>query len=262
LGPLSIKAFFSGTARYSAGGGEFAVDRDRYLVLNHGQEYTISVDSPMPVESFCIFFEAGFTERVHASLTVPAARLVDDPEVRSSSSVNFYERTYRHDDLVSPALLHLRSRRPERFGDPLWLEEQLDALMVRLLQAHRALDREVERIPAARAATRQELYRRAHLARDYAAALFDRPITLEDMARAASLSPNHLLRAFRSVFGQTPHQFVVERRLEQARALLGQTDMPVTEVCFAVGLRSPGSFSALFRRRTGMGPEKYRCRFG
>jgi AraC-like DNA-binding protein len=82
------------------------------------------------------------------------------------------------------------------------------------------------------------------------------------MARAASLSPNHLLRAFRSVFGQTPHQFVVEKRLAHARTLLVRTDMPVTEICFALGLHSPGSFSTLFRRRMGMAPEEYRRRFG
>ena len=72
---------------------------------------------------------------------------------------------------------------------------------------------ELDAIPAMRAATREELYRRIHYAREYAAALFTTPITLDEMARVAGLSPNHLLRTFKQVFDQTPYQYVIAKRL-------------------------------------------------
>jgi AraC-like DNA-binding protein len=90
--------------------------------------------------------------------------------------------------------------------------------------------------------------------------MFERRVTLEDLARVSCLSPNHLLRTFRQAFGQTPHQFLVERRLEEAKRLLRDRDVPVTEICMKVGFESLGSFSALFRKRFGASPSEWRGR--
>ena len=89
-------------------------------------------------------------------------------------------------------------------------------------------------------------------------ALFAEPVTLREMAGAACMSPNHLLRTFRQAFGETPHQFLTTRRLEEARRLLADRELPVTEICLAVGFESLGSFSTLFRKRFGVSPSEYR----
>jgi AraC-like DNA-binding protein len=130
--------------------------------------------------------------------------------------------------------------------------------MARLLQIHQRVLREVASLPAARAATRAELYRRLHLARDYIDATCAGPLTLADLARTAGLSPNHLLRTFRQLFHQTPYQYVTARRLELARRLLAETERPISEICLAVGFESLGSFSWLFRRKVGVAPSEYR----
>jgi AraC family transcriptional regulator len=74
----------------------------------------------------------------------------------------------------------------------------------------------------------------------------------------AHLSPNHLLRTFRQVFGQSPHQYLTNLRLEHARQLLTTTDQPVGDICVAVGFTSLASFTRLFRRRYGRPPAAYR----
>jgi AraC-like DNA-binding protein len=81
------------------------------------------------------------------------------------------------------------------------------------------------------------------------------------LARAAHLSPAHFSREFRRAFGETPHQYLLTRRLERAAALLRSTDHSVTEICFAVGLRSVGSFTSSFGRAFGMSPTAYRGAF-
>src|SRR5690348_12747247 len=81
------------------------------------------------------------------------------------------------------------------------------------------------------------------------------------MARAASMSRAHFSRAFRSTFGEAPHAYLLTRRLERAAALLRTTDRSVTAVCFAVGLRSVGSFTSSFTRAYGMTPTGYRASF-
>jgi AraC-like DNA-binding protein len=84
-------------------------------------------------------------------------------------------------------------------------------------------------------------------------------LTVRRLARLARLSPYHFIRAFRAATGLTPHQYVRRRRLERAMDLLVTTPRPVTEICDAVGFRSLGSFSSLFRRVTGETPRAYRA---
>jgi AraC family transcriptional regulator len=256
--PLSIKTFFSGRALYTLGKGYFAVDDASYLLVNNDQSYTITIEADTPVESFCLFFEPGFAEEVHYSLITPAHYLLDDPVQPNTIPIHFFERTYRHDNLLSPKLFALRKELHNSRHDQTWLHQQFHELMQLLLQVHFDVYKEVESLPSLRAATREELYRRLYRAKDYASAFFDTPITLNDMARVASLSPNHFLRMFKHLFHQTPHQYLMSKRLESAQHLLLATDASVTEISFAVGFESLGSFSWLFQQRIGCSPTVYR----
>jgi AraC-like DNA-binding protein len=258
VGALSIKTFRGGRAHYTTGCGYYAVDDDVYLVLNQGQPYTIAVETNEPIDSFCIFFADGFAQQVRHSLCSTAEQLLETPDL-AAAPVEFFDRTYPHDHLLRPALARLGAAagRPYEQG---WLDEQFHGLMVQLLHIHQHLLREVERLPAARPATRIELYRRLHLARDYIDATSAGPLALADVARAAGLSPNYLLRSFRQLFRQTPYQYITARRLDLARRLLAETEQPISDICLAVGFESLGSFSWLFRRKIGVAPSEYRQR--
>ena len=256
-GMLSIKSFAGGSALYEAGGGLHAVDDDSYLILNHGRAYSVTVESETPVESFCVFFSTALAADVRANALLPQARLLDQPD-SAVGTAGFYERCYPHDAILTPSLHALRAALRPGTPEQGLLVEGLHALLMRLLLAHGQVEREVQTLHAVRAATRAELYRRVHLARDHAAATLDRPVPLDELARVAGLSPNHLLRAFHQVLGQTPHQHLTTLRLERARTLLATTTLPVTEICLAVGFQSLGSFSGLFSRRVGVSPQAYR----
>lgn len=259
---LSIKTFFSGRALYTLGQGYCAVDDTSYLIVNHKQPYTIVIENDTPIESFCLFFAPGFAEEVHRSLTMRSAYLLDEPAATRVVPLHFFERTYPHDDVVSPALFRLHAAIGAGKYEHIWLQEQFHDLMLRMLQAQHILWKEVDVLPAVRAATREELYRRLHLARDYAAALFDTPLTLDELAAVASLSPNHFLRTFKHLFHQTPHQYLTNLRLERAQHLLLATDCSVTDICFSLGFASLGSFSWLFRKKLGCSPSAYRAQKG
>ena len=98
-------------------------------------------------------------------------------------------------------------------------------------------------------------------AKDLADARYFEPLTVADLARAAGLSPAHFSREFRRTFGEAPHQYLLTRRLERGAALLRNTDRTVTEICFAIGLTSLGSFTTSFRRVYGLSPLAYRAAF-
>lgn len=96
---------------------------------------------------------------------------------------------------------------------------------------------------------------RDRMDRDYA-----QPLDIALLARDALMSPGHFSRGFRAAFGQTPHAYLMTRRIERAKALLRRGDLPVTDVCYAVGFSSLGSFSSRFTEVVGVPPSEYRER--
>jgi AraC-like DNA-binding protein len=98
-------------------------------------------------------------------------------------------------------------------------------------------------------------------ARDLADARYSEPLTVDDLANAAGLSRAHFSREFRRAFGESPHAYLLTRRLERAAALLRNTDRSPTTICFDVGLQSVGSFTTSFTRMYGMSPTAYRESF-
>src|SRR6476661_3594064 len=98
-------------------------------------------------------------------------------------------------------------------------------------------------------------------ARDLVDARFSECIGVDDMARAASMSRAHFSREFRKAFGESPHGYLLTRRLERAAALLRNTDRSVTDICLSVGLQSVGSFTTSFKRTYGLSPTAYRAAF-
>jgi len=96
-------------------------------------------------------------------------------------------------------------------------------------------------------------------AKDLADARYHEPLDVDTLARAAFVSPAHFSRQFRRAFGETPHQYLLTRRLERAAELLRNTDRSVAEICMAIGLRSVGSFTTSFKQLYGMTPTAYRA---
>ena len=244
-GPLSIKCVTSGTVTWKCGGRELVVDRDAFLVLNDGEPYSMNIDERAPVETLCLFFQRGFVESVHASV----ARAGIEPDAVPAP---FPRRLYARNDHVVPRLLELRG------GSRLGLDQQCLQIACDLLALNEEVARRIRGMPARRAATRDELFRRVRRGQEFLHASFGDDLNLAELAREACLSPYHFHRAFLQAFGRTPHRYRTELRLARARRLLETTLMTVTEICGAVGFESGASFSALFRQRFGVPPSGVR----
>ena len=98
-------------------------------------------------------------------------------------------------------------------------------------------------------------------AKDAADSRYFEALGVQDLARAAGLSRAHFSREFRRAFGESPHAYLLTRRLERAAALLRTTDRSVAEICFSVGLQSVGSFTTSFTRTYERSPTAYRAAF-
>ena len=94
---------------------------------------------------------------------------------------------------------------------------------------------------------------RDRIDREYA-----QPLNVEALARGAHMSAGHLSREFRLAYGESPYGYLMTRRIERAMTLLRRGDLSVTDVCFAVGCSSLGTFSTRFTELVGMPPSTYR----
>ncbi len=99
---------------------------------------------------------------------------------------------------------------------------------------------------------------RLRLARGLIERDYDTPLTVEQISDEAGFSPYHFIRLFRAAYRKTPHQYLIDQRIAKAKDLLRSSDLPISEICCAVGFESLGSFSSLFRRETGLSPSAYR----
>jgi AraC-like DNA-binding protein len=250
-GPLSIKCVIEGVATWETRGGRYEMGPAGWLVLNDGEEYTISIDSLRPVETFCLFFQPGFVEDAHRAATTSSTSLLD--ATTDAGPLHFAERLQSSAE-VRAAILRARERRDDDFA----LDDALHAAAEELVRARGDVAARIARLPALRSATRQEIARRLDRAAAFIHGNLDGALSIGAMASEACLSPFHFHRLFAGYFGETPHRYATRLRLERAAALLRGSGREVVEVANACGFASAGSFSTLFARRFGVAPACFR----
>jgi transcriptional regulator GlxA family with amidase domain len=103
-----------------------------------------------------------------------------------------------------------------------------------------------------------ELLRRLLRARDRMDAASDEQWPVSRLAKVSSISPAHFAREFKAAFGMPPHRYLLTRRIERAKALLRETDLPITDIAFQTGWKSLGTFGRIFRDITGASPGEVR----
>jgi len=236
-GPLSVKAVIDGRATWETAEGRFEMMPGAVLLLNDGEEYTVSVDALQPVETFCFFFERGFVEDAFRATTSASAELLDSDRMER---VVFHERLHFDVELVDELS---RSRESGGYN-----------LALALVRKHGDMKTRIAGLPPLRAATREELARRVGIATSYLHANSTRGVTLREAAHAACLSPFHFHRLFTQFHGITPHRYLTRLRLERARALLRASGANVLDVALECGFESHGTFATLYKRTFGVTP--------
>jgi AraC-like DNA-binding protein len=184
---------------------------------------------------------------------------LDEPFAASTQPVRFFEKTYNIDPVIKTNFIKLRKLADEEIG---WKREtDLDGIytmmLTRLLIVHKNLNREINKLNCSKKSTRVELYRRLSIAKDYMDAHPNKRISIDEVASVAFLSAHHFKKAFKELFGITPHRYHIIRRLEYSRKLLLNDELKVENVCVNTGFESSSSFIRLFREHFGCTPKAY-----
>ncbi len=256
ISPLSIKCSMKGKEIHRTSGGNYEVTPGQYLLINNGQKCESNIEST--TESFSVYFESGFANESLKSLVSPSEKLLNYSYLPGIQHVNFLEKLYPHNTILSPSLMRLRLASKFNHDDENFLKEACFNLIEKLLIIHRDLYIEIEKLPPVKLSTKMELYKRLCRAKEFIDSSFSENITLEDISKEACLSQFHFLRLFKVIYNNTPHKYMTEKRIEKALSLLFSTDKSITEICFDIGFESVSSFSWLFKKKLGLSPEMAR----
>lgn len=253
---LSIRCMTGGDQYYKVGSNEHRVTPENYLVINHGQQYKTAYDGPGDKEMMLVAFRPGFAEEILYAAMTDEEKLLDDPFKPVDQSIFFFEKTYEMDSMIRNRFTWFRNLMKEDLG---WKKTvDLDAvyseILLRLLDAHRGVSIEMNKIDSIKFSTRQELYKRLTIGKEFLDSNLHRKISLEEVSRVASISPHHFKRMFRLVFRYSPHDYHVKKRLEYSRRLIEGGGLNVNEICQRVGFEDASSFIRLFRRNYGCTP--------
>ncbi len=257
---FSIKAYGGGRVPFCVGRRLHFVDDDHYLVVNAAQEYEFSTPAQSSLFNFTIFLSAPEVADAWAAAHRREESLLEDPRTDDQPLPEF---------LVTPMSVtaRLRAIRTELRAALLAgglapatkaaaAYETIAGAMSGQFQAMG----QVRRVDAVRRTTREETVRRIRRAIEFIDADIARQLDLNVLAAVACMARYHFLRRFRDVTGETPHQFILRRRLARADELLVQTAWSAAEIGRACGFSEPSTFSSAFRAARGLPPLAWRRR--
>jgi AraC family transcriptional regulator len=256
---MCFRFALTGNEQFNMGRRELSIYPDSFLLLNKGTQYTSKIDSDTPVESFSIAFDQAFLKDFNLAHTLPTSKLLDSAGEISADVFDFNETIYPLSGDMRFNIRHLKQHMDNGLQDELLINEYLHHSLINYyrIYTHEISDK-AEKLSFTNQTTRVEILKRLNLAKDYMYTNYNKNISLEELAKHAYLSVNHLLRTFKQAFNLSPHQFLIQLRLQRSRILLKTTKYPINEIVCLVGFECPSSFIRLFKNRYSITPQKYR----
>lgn len=258
-GKYALHVVLSGEVDFTLEKRSITLVPGSFIFLNPDTSYTKKNASQIEANMLTILFEPDYIHEFEGSSLFKEY-------LSSECSENFKHREWRLVEFIYPLMSNIKFNVMQlmKLVDNRSVDLRLivEYLNYTLLDYYEIYESEVIKREASlqflNGSTKTEILKRLSMARDYMISNYKNRIQLDEIAQAACLSVNHLLRTFKQAYQQSPHQFLTKVRLHQAKYLLRNTDYPVGEIVDIVGFECPSSFIRLFRNSFNMTPGQYR----
>lgn len=255
-GCLSLKFVTRGKEFYETDHCCYSVDTSKFLVLNRDTEYSSYIDSPVEVESFTLNFAEDFTRSVLSGSISNQEDLLED--ACKVDTLRVIERLFPKENHVYPIAKKIYDHVDEVNERNDEIAELFVELLVALFKLNNIVSDEIGSVQKVRASTQKELYRRLYNAKDFIDTCFNEDLNLDRISSIACLNREYLIRQFKIHFKITPIQYLIKKRMEEARLRLLNSDEPISSICHDLGYSDTTSFGKLFRRLYKTNPENFR----
>ena len=260
---FSIKMVFSGNTTYTLGKRQLNLYPDSFLAINQGTTFSSKVDSSIPVSNLSISFAPSFLSDFYKTQRKTHKELLDDPfNMEEISDSFFLETIYPFAGDMKYNIMHLKQQLEQEAPDDLLINEYLHHC---LINYHKVYNKEVadksEKLNFLNNSTKVEILRRLTFAKEFINSNYNKKLELDDIAQSACLSVNHLLRTFKQAYGKSPHQYLIQVRIDRSKYLLKNTNYTINDIVEIIGFECPSSFIRLFKSLNRTTPGKYRMSF-
>jgi len=253
---FSIRFVFSGNENCSIGRRQLSLHTDSFIMLNKGTQFTSSSDPRLPVNVLSVEFDEEYLNEFGAKFFKGKKGGLFDAE---HVAYQLRETIYPLKADLKLAISRLKSVIEDEAADETLINELLQRCLQNCCRIYNEeISLKAKKLNFLNINTRIEILRRLNLAKEYLYANYDKNVSLESVANYSCLSVNHLLRTFKLAYNQSPHQYLIQIRLQRAQLLLAKTEYPVYEIVNMVGFKCTSSFIRLFRNRYQTTPLKYR----
>lgn len=255
--PLSIKCAFNGKEFYKFRNTTYAVNDSNFLLLNEGNRYESYINSESITESFTLNFTKNNIKALTAFISNSGADIIDDPFKETGSGLRVFEKLYLHDHRTHSYINAIKNCYSNEHNEPLQIVEILYLFLDELISLNNTTSFEIDQVQAKKRITREEIYKRLHIAKDYIQSCYDENISLEDLSKICFLNPFHLLREFKKYFKATPHKYLTLIRMQEAKKLIEKNRISIFDIAVRIGFEDASSFSKLFKNHFGVSPRDY-----
>jgi AraC family transcriptional regulator len=265
VGCLSMKTIMSGAEWYTIDGRHLAIRPGQFLILNDDQTYSCGIHKGEGARILSVFFQKDFAASVFHDVLRPEEQLLDNPCDPRFSTPEFFQTLHPIEPDLASTLSSLLTQLNTDGDDQSRTDEQLVFLLQDLVRTYRSEKQRIRQVDAVKPGTKREIYRRLCIAKDILHSSYHEPLDLAELSIRSYLSTPQLIRQFRSVFGLTPYQYLVDIRLSHAAGLLKETsgnirEITIREITWRCGFNDPSAFCRAFKTAYGISPVQFRAR--
>lgn len=252
--PYLLATNFIGRGRYKLNDRPIEITNQHFYFLNANDEFEITFDERDKVGTTLILFEDQLLSDSLGYMQSSNEEMLQDPHGYKYKTPTIPPVPYKFTKVMNKLMTQVVK--------PGVHKESLDETLIELVCEFQKLNQKtgdrLKRLDAVKNTTKQELYTRVFLARDYMHDNVSSVLSLDQIARAVGMNKFHLLTNFQKVFNTTPHQYLIQLKMKRAKQMLDSQRYSVSQTCFALGFESMGSFSNSFKKTYQMRPSELR----
>ena len=257
---FSIRLVFSGYEQYYLGKRHLNIYPGNFLIINEGTTYSRKIYSDVPSNAFSVLYTAKFFKEFHQNMMLKDEYLLNNAfDLNVAEEPAFLETIYPFKGHMRYNLLQLKEHFHNAGTDDLLMDEYMhhSLLLFYKLYNQEILSKSAQ-LNIINYKTRAEIFKRLSIAKDFIISNYNKDITLQDISNSSCLSAPHLFRTFKQTFHCSPHQYLMQVRLNNACHLLKSSDYSLNEIVNLVGLTCTSTFIKLFKNKFSLTPRHYR----
>ncbi len=253
---FAVKYVLEGVERYTLNGRKYDIKAGKYLLSNATTEGYVEIESHKSVKGICINITPEVLSEVAATVCRPDTPFSDIEMGQFFSSALFLENCYDAQRTNLGYLLHEMGKAMDG-NDLLKIDLNMEffyTISEKIIADQIPIFKQLQAIPSIKSVTKKELFRCISKGKEYIDAHFFMPLTIEAIAKEVCMSEYHFFRLFKSVYGVSPHQYILKKRLELGQNILIQDKYSISDAAYESGFSDIFAFSKAFKKHFGYSP--------